>query len=255
MHSLTSRRNMFAQLPHPVRLAAITASIGLGLGVLTGCQAIVTSTPQAHVRIIDASPDAPNLDIYEGSNALAYNLGSGTLTSYIAFTPGSYTIAAETAGTRQTLSSSKANFAGAAQYTVLIGNIAAGLKHLVLTDQSQAAPAGQISLRFIHQATRISAVDIYLVPAGQKLTAVSPLLTGVAFESNTGYLNIPNGAYTLVMLPAGTIPTSTTAAAYTGTRIAYSAGAARTIILIDPQNVTAPGLQVITADDFDSPTS
>ena len=275
MHSLTSRQNMFAQTFHLVRRAArqvaitaglglgISLSLGLGLGILSGCQAIVTSTPQAHVRVIDASPDAPALDIYrrasnaevsnaEGGSALAYNLGSGTLTSYIPFTPGNYTIAAETAGTRQTLSSSKATFADAAQYTVLIGNIAASLNHHVLTDQSHAAPAGQIALRFIDQATRIGAVDLYLVPAGQKLTAVSPLLTGVTFDTNTGYLTIPNGAYTLVALATGTLPTSTAIPEYTGARITYSAGAARTIILID-QQAPAPGLQVITADDFDSP--
>ena len=93
------------------------------------------------------------------------------------------------------------------------------------------------------------------MPAGQKLTATPPLLTGIGFGTNTGYLNIPNGAYTIIVLPAGTIPVSSTTASYTGPQVTYTSGSARTIILIDQQLVTTPGLQVITADDFDSPVA
>jgi hypothetical protein len=237
--------------------AAVLPVATAGLGLLSGCQAVVTSTPQSRVRIIDASPDAGGLDIYEGSSALAYNLGFGTLTSYISFAPGNYTLAADIAGSRQMVSSSKASLVASAQYTVLIGNSAANLQQLVLTDQSQGAPTGQISLRFLDQATRIGAVDIYLVPAGQTMAGVKPLLTGVVFNTNTGYLNVPSGGYSVFIVPTGTTPDSTTVAAYSGTQITYASGAARTIVLIDEQVVTtpAPGLQVITADDFDSPTT
>jgi hypothetical protein len=246
---------MRSQVRGLIRRAAGLVAVTGCLVLLSGCQAIVTSTPQSRVRIIDASPDAGGLDMYEGSTALAYNLGFGTFTSYISFTPGAYTLAADSAGTRQVLSTSKSTFAASAQHTVLIGNIAASLQQVVLTDQSQAAPTGQVSLRFIDQATRFGAVDIYLVPAGYTLTKAIPLFTGMVFDTNTGYLNIPNGAYTLVLLPTGTVPTSKTIAAYTGNQITYAAGAARTIILIDQQLLTTPGLQVITADDFDSPSA
>jgi hypothetical protein len=235
----------------PVRIASVAAI----LSILSGCQAIVSSPPVSQVRIITASPDAPALDIYQGDTALTFNLGSGTITSYIPLSAGNYTINAETAGSRQILSTSKAIFAPSTQYTVLIGNSASSLQQLTLTDQSQPAPTGQISLRFINQATRTGAVDIYLVPAGQKSTAVTPLVTGVAFGANTGYLNVPAGTYSLVMLPAGTVPNSTNVATYTGAQVNYSAGTARTIILLDQQLVTTPGLKVITAEDFDGQTA
>jgi hypothetical protein len=240
---------------HLVRRAARLVSVAATLGLLSGCQAIVSTPPLSQVRVITASPDAPALDIYQGDSALTFNLGSGTITSYIPLAPGAYTINAETAGSRQVLSTAKATFAPSVQYTVLVGNSAASLQQLTLTDQSQPAPAGQVSLRFIHQATRTCAVDIYLVPAGQKLATVTPVVTGAIFGTNTGYLNVPSGTYTLVMLPATSVPNSSTAAAYTGAQVTYSAGSARTIILIDQQGSTASGLHVITADDFDSPTS
>jgi hypothetical protein len=244
---------MVFEPPHLVRTIARFASVAAILGILSGCQAIVSGPSLSQVRVITASPDAVPLDIYQGNNPLTFNLGSGTITSYIPITPGTYTINAEASGSRQVLSVAKATFAPSTQYTVLIGNSAANMQQLTLTDQSQPAPSGQISLRFIDQATRIGAVDIYLVPAGQKLSALTPLTTGVAYGANTGYLNIPVGTYSLLVLPAGTLPISASVATYAGAQFNYPSGAARTIILIDQQVVARPGLQVITADDFDSP--
>ncbi|MGD0444818.1 MAG: DUF4397 domain-containing protein [Edaphobacter sp.] len=244
---------MFAEPSHLVRpLTRLTAVLALlGTLVLTGCQAIVSTAPEAQVRIIHATPDAPGLDIYQGSNALAYNLGFGTVTSYIPLAPGIYSIHADTAGSRQTLSTAKATFAPSTQYTILIGNSIASPQQFTLVDQNQPAPSGQIALRFFNQATRTSAVDIYLVPAGQRLTAVSPLVTGVALGASTGYLNIPANTYSLIMEPAGTVPPSPAAALYAGPQVAYAAGSARTIVLIDQPLVTTPALQVINASDFD----
>jgi hypothetical protein len=236
-----------------VRQAARLASTAALLVALSGCQAVVNNAPSSQVRVINASPDAPSLDLYQGGNPVAYNLGFGAVTSYVPVIPGTYTIAANSAGTRQAVSSSRAALAASAQYTVLIGDVAGNLQQLILTDQNHPALPGQVSLRFIDQATRVPAVDIYLVPAGQKLTATSPTVTDIAFGANTGYLSVPTGAYTLAMLPTGTLPASTTAPTYTGTQITYPSGAARTIVLIDQQLLTTPGLQVVTAEDYDSP--
>src|SRR5271163_1634316 len=179
-----SRRSM-SNLIHLVRSAARVTSAAATLAILTGCGASVSGCPQAQVRGVTVSPDAPRLDIYHDSNPLAHNLGFGTVTSYIPLSPGSDTIAANTAGTRQLLSVGKTNFASSGQYTLLIGNAAANMQQLTLTDQSQPAPAGEIALRFIDQATRVGATDIYLVPAGQKFATVTPLVTNLLFGGNT----------------------------------------------------------------------
>ncbi|MDE1175963.1 MAG: DUF4397 domain-containing protein [Edaphobacter sp.] len=207
------------------------------------------------MRFIDASPDAPGLDIYQNNTAVAYNLGFGTVTSYVPVNPGMYTTLAAQAGTKQTLVSAKGTYVTGSQYTVLIGNVVASLQGTVLKDQSQAAPTGQMAVRFINQATTGAAQDIYLVPSGQKLTAVTPVYTNIAFNANTGYLNVPSGAYTLVLLPAGTVPDDDTVPAYTGAQVTYSSGTATTLILIDQQIQTTTKLQVITATDYTSPTA
>jgi hypothetical protein len=140
----------------------------------------------------------------------------------------------------------------ATQYTVLIGAVA-DTPQVTLRDQNQPAPSGQVALRFVDQAARTGAVDIYLVPPHQTLADLKPIVTNVAPGGNTGYLDLPIGTYTVVVLPAGTVPTHDAVPLYTGAQIAYADGSARTMILIDQLQIRGYHLQLITADDFDSP--
>ena len=158
-------------------------------------------------------------------------------------------------GTHQQAVSATGTFAANNQYTVLIGNYFNSLQELILKDQTTAAPAGEINLRFVDQSTRAGALDLYLIPTGSTILTVRPILTNITFNVNTGYMNVPPGTYTLVALPTGTVPTAMGTTSYTGTSVTYTAGCARTIVLIDTQVVTTPGLQAIIADDFDTPGS
>jgi hypothetical protein len=241
------------RIAQSARKAASLAVLASGLGVLSGCQGLIGNASSSQVRIIDVSPDAPNLDIYQSHEALAYSLGFGTITSYVPVTPGTYNIAANSTGTAQVVSAASETFLPSTQYTVLIGNT--DPQQLALKDQNQPAPSGQIALRFIGEAPRTGAVDIYLVPHGKTLADATPIVAGVTLGTNTGYLKAPTGTYTMVMLPTGTIPSGTTAATYAGTQVAYADGSARTIILIDQRQVSGYHLQVITADDYDPPSA
>ena len=254
-------RQRFAQsvptrLRRGVGVVVRVAGLGLVLGALPGCQGVMGVVPMTEVRIIDASPDAQGLDIYQGGAAVAYNVGFGTVTSYVSLSPGTTTISANTTGTKQQLSSVKGTFAVATQYTVLVGNVAAGLSETILTDQSVAAPSGNVSIRILNQATRYSGgVDVYLVPSGSTLVGAAPIVTNAVFETNSGYINVPAGAYSVVLLKTGTVPVAATIPIYSGAKVSYSAGAARTLILLDEQVIANPGFQVITADDYDSPSA
>jgi len=221
---------------------------------LPGCQNITGSPALSQVRIIDASPDAAGLDFYQGSSILAYNLGLGSITSYVPIAPGNYPVSADTAGTKQRLTTATGTFLNSQQYTVLVSSAAASLQETILKDQSTPAPTGQISLRFLDASLRAGGLDIYLIPSGSTITKVNAALTGVTFGSNSGYLNVPTGTYTMTALPTGTTPTVTGTTLYTGAAVVYAAGSAKTLVLIDQQLVTMPGIQVVTADDYDSPT-
>ena len=234
-----------------VKNALALAGLAILLVPMPGCSTVAGSPTLTQIRIIDASPDAPGLDFYEGTNVLAYNLGFGSVTSYVPITPGIYTISAHSSGSSTALISARGTFNANNQYTVLVGNSVASLQETILTDQSQAAPSGYIALRFIDQATAEGAFDIYMVPSGSKITAVKPIYTNVTFGTNTGYItSVPTGTYTLVAIPTGVVPSASTTAFYTGTSVTYAGGSATTVIFIDETILTSPGLQVIMASDY-----
>jgi hypothetical protein len=245
-------------IPKSVERISWLAALAVLAAGLAGCQGIAGIQPVSQVRVIDVSPDAPALDIYPGSPqstpAILYNIGFGTVSSYITVPAGANIHAAYVAGTQQQLDMVRGNFLTGSQYTVLAGNISASLQMAVLKDQSYPAPTGQVALRFLDQATRAGTVDIYLVPPGSTLARLSPIDTGLSFGSNTGYINAPSGTYSIVVLPAGAVPPSATSPVYTGSQTSYPGGSARTILLIDQQPAAASGLQVITAYDYDPPT-
>ena len=146
-------------------------------------------------------------------------------------------------------------FAANGQYTVLIGNYANALQELILQDQSTASPLGQVNLRFIDQSVRSGALDLYLVPSGATVVTQRPVVTGVSFNTNTGYVSVPAGTYTLVALPTGATPTASGSTLYTGAAVVYVTGSASTIVLIDPQLTTTPGVQIVTAADYQPPAA
>jgi hypothetical protein len=235
---------------------------------LAGCQGIsMGAGSMAQLRIIDASPDAPAIDSYQNNAALAYNLGFGTATSYVAMQPGSYTLAADRAGTRQALAAATASLAAGHQYTAIVGNVNAALQQTLLLDQSTPAPEGEVAVRLVDQATRAGAVDVYLVPRSGKLSTTAPIATNLSFGSNSGYIDLPAGIYELAVVPTGTVPLPSTVTLLSGAQVEYASGAVRTIVLIDIASATgsalssgaslsaappaAAGVQAIVADDSD----
>lgn len=238
----------FMSLHSFIRTATVWMASGICVAGLSGCQGALSTANRPQVRIIDVSPDAPEVDVYQNSSVLAYRLGFGTITSYVAVEPGTYTTRAAMTGTRQTLASSKATLASMGQYTVLIGNYTSSLEQVTLKDQNQPAPPGHVALRFVDQATLGGPVDIYLVPAGQRLNSVKPTVTKTSFGANTGYLNLPAGTYTLEVVPAGG-----TEALYTGAQVTYASGSASTVVLVDQREES--GVQVILAPDYVPPSA
>jgi hypothetical protein len=235
--------------------AARLAAVLLAAITLSGCQSI--SMNSAQLRVIDASPDSGVIDSYQNNSALAYNLGFGTMTSYIPMSPGAYSLVADKAGTRQTLVASNDMLVAGKQYTEIVGNSLVNLQQTVLLDQSTPAPAGQIAFRLLNEATRSGAVDVYLVPTSARLVNTSPIAVNLNFGSNSGYINVPVGTYAIDVVPTGTTLASSTVTLLSGAQLEYASGAVRTVVLIDQEILGAqhaaltPGVQAILADDAD----
>ncbi len=235
-----------------VRLAAVL----LAAAALSGCQSI--SMNSAQLRVIDASSDSGLIDSYQNNSALAYNLGFGTMTSYVPVSPGTSALAADRVGTRQTLVESSGKLIAGKQYTEIVGNSLVNLQQTLFLDQSVPAPAGQIAVRLINEANRTGAVDVYLVPASSRFVIPPPIAINLNFGANSGYLNVPEGTYAIDVVPTGTPLASSTVTLLSGAQLEYASGSVRTVVLIDQETVGSlgaaltPGVQAIVADDADA---
>lgn len=242
------------------RWGALPVLAALALA-LSGCQGMTVTgfRDAAQVRVIQASPDTPAVDLYLGENALAYNLAFASHTTYVPVLQGNYTLRADAAGTRQTLGATSSALQAGRQYTAIVGDSLGSLRLLLLPDQTRPAPAGEASLRLVDQAFRSGPVDVYLVPSGTSPQAAA-LLPGMNFGAVDVYRTVAAGSYSLTVLPAGSAPGSASGSVssplFTGPQMSLGSGSVRTIVLLDRAGTHPAGetpLQAVVNEDGSAP--
>jgi hypothetical protein len=233
-----------AGLNRRVLLARIAALAVAGLPLL-GCQSVQNaSSSETQVRVIDASYNAPAVDVDIATTPIAINVGPATFTNYAFLPPENATAYVYPTGTTKAGTSVAGQFLINEQHSIFITDSGSGYTATILTDQPAAAPAGYFSIRFLQQALKAGAVDIYLVPDGSTLADSKPLYSAAAPQAVEDYANIPAGTYTIVVTPAGVITTPSTSAA-----IQFTAGQVRTALIMDAQLTKNPPVTVTIGND------
>ncbi len=244
--------------------------MGVAAVSLTACQGLgmYSALDSAQLRVVDASPDAGVIDSYGNNAALAYNLTFGTVTNYIAVAPGVYQLAADRAGSRQTLVAGTETLAAGKQYTEIIGSSLANMRQTIFLDQATPAPEREIALRVVNETTRPGALNIYAVSmtsSDGRARSSTPLAVNLCPGASSGYIVMPMGTYAIDVTPTSAPLSSVTATLLSGAQLPYPSGAVRTVVLIDQQspgtqqnpgsqqNAPQTGVQAIVADDADAP--
>ena len=227
----------------------------LGSLLLTGCQSITAdSADAAQVRFVDASVDAPALDLYLNGNGAAYNLSFATVTSYLPVGPGEYHITANRGGSAQALVNTRTTLGVARQYTAVVSNTLGNLQETIYPDASAPAPAGMLAVRLLHVAAAVGPLDVYLVPSAGALAGSSPVVRGLAYEGSGGYFYVPaGGSYTVAVQPAGVAPGPASGGLLSGVSVSGISGAVRTVVIGDAPTGSAKTLSGLVLDDFDTP--
>jgi hypothetical protein len=175
---------------------------------------------------------------------IATNIGAATFTNYAFLPPENATAYVYPAGTTKAGTQVSGQFLVSEQHSIFITDSGKGYTASILTDQPAAAPAGYFSIRFLQQALKAGAVDIYLVPDGSVLADSKPLYTAVAPQAVEGYTNILAGSYTIVVTPTGVTKTPSAS-----TPIQFMAGQVRTALIMDAQLTTNPPVTVTVGED------
>ncbi|MBK1872772.1 DUF4397 domain-containing protein [Marinobacter sp. 1-3A] len=189
----------------------------ISLVVLNGGDvAEIYDTDQAAgVRVVHASSDAPNVDVYvDGQSTPLADIAFGSvapfafLDGYAALPAGDARIQVAAAGTGLggglVVIDETLPLVNGQGYTALAVGQLAGIEALVVEDQVRSI-ATQASLRIIHASTQAGNVDIYLVPGTQSgIGNFAPALSNVPFKAVTDYLAVADGTYNVYITPTGT---------------------------------------------------
>jgi len=185
----------------PITLA-VTDSAGHNSQILD------VSTP-ATVRVIHDTADAPAVSVYANSSftsPVVASLAFPNFTGYLPVLPASSISSFQVtpAGNPGTVVlNAPVTLTAGTQYSVYAVGTLATIQPLVTTDDRRRL-ATQAKVRIIHGSPSAGSVDIYLTAPGAGIATAIPILTGVPFKADTGFLSVPAGSYDVTVTPSGT---------------------------------------------------
>ncbi|MEM6709919.1 MAG: DUF4397 domain-containing protein [Pseudomonadota bacterium] len=163
----------------------------------------------ADVRVVHASPDAPNVDVFAGMSTTPVfsNLAYTDVTMYESLMPGMMTQLRVTATgtTMPAVIDETLNLAEGFSYTVFAGGLLEDIAPIVFVDDNRSVST-EARVRIIHASPSAGDVDIFVVEPGTDITMpdedgedIAPNFAGVAFEASTGYVSLEPGMYDVIV--------------------------------------------------------
>lgn len=215
------------------RTLARALGLTLALGLTAAMTVPVAAADEAMVRVVHASPDAPNVDVWVDGTKVLTDVPFTAVSDYLTVPAGDHNIQVTATGDTTPVIDADVTLAANTAYTVAATGLLADIAPVVLTDDR--APAdGQAKLRVFHASPSAPAsVDV-------AVTDGPVLVEGLAYPEATGYLTVDPGTYPLEIRAAGD-----TAAALT-LEATLEAGQNYTAIAMDGGDA---GVQVIVATE------
>jgi hypothetical protein len=174
-------------------LVAVQQNVGLspislvGLSANPGTPVFELPDNRAELRVMHASPDAPNVDVLVDGSVVLANVPYPAASPYLPLPAGTYNVKVNAAGTTTTVIDADLAVAGSKAYTAIATGFLASIEPLVLADDLAPPPAGQAKIRVVHASPDAPNVDVYANDA--------KILSNVPFRAASDYLKVPAGAY------------------------------------------------------------
>ncbi len=178
-----------------LRIAAAGAVLAAAIA------APASAADEARVRVLHASPDAPNVDVHlDGAlvDALA-DVPFGTISDYLTIPAGSHQVQVYATGTTDSpVIDAELDFETGSATTVAATNAVAEIEAQVLVD-APAADADGAQVRVVHFSADAPAIDV--APDGAD--PADAIVRNLAYPNPTDYLVVPADTYDLEVRLAG----------------------------------------------------
>jgi hypothetical protein len=200
---------------------------------LASVAAFAQSTNMAMVRVVHASPDAPNVNIWVDGARVLENIPYKGYTGYLPVPAGARRIEVQVAPDGPVVLAETFTVMGGGNYTFLaMGRVSGGSNPLQLFGfgDERDLVSGTAKVRVIHAAPSAPAVDVYATSPYVALGNLTPTLMNVPFGAASGFLAVPQGLYQARVTPTG----SRTVVIDSGP-LPLSGGTISTILALDPE--------------------
>jgi Domain of unknown function (DUF4397) len=205
------------------------------LGLVALAASPVAAQDEAFVRVVHASPDAPNVDVWVDGETVLTDVPFTAVSEYLALRAGTYNVQVTATGSTDPVIDADLTLEAGTSYTVAATGQLADIAATVLTDDRSPAD-GQSKLRVFHASPSAPAeVDV-------AVTDGPILVEALAFPQATAYLTVDAGTYPLEIRAAGD------EAAALSLEATLEAGQNYTAIAMDDPDSEA-GVQVIVATE------
>lgn len=225
-----------------LRTLTVVAVAALGLAACSDDNA-TNPLDTALVRVVHASPDAPNVDVLVDGDLALTNVPFRAASGFLTVPAGPQRIQIRPTGTSTDVIDVTLDFGVNRVYTVLATGEVADLQPLLVEDDPTAPADGQARIRVIHAAPAAGGVDVYATAPGADLDAATPVLSDVPFRAVSEYLAVPAGTYQLRVTTAGT-----TTVAIDATITLAENGPIRTVVAVDAVGGGAPLAPIVLRD-------
>jgi hypothetical protein len=159
------------------------------------------------LRFVQASPDAPQSNLYVDGKLVSSGLGYGNATGYISLNAGTRHVQVAPGSGASPILDLKVSVVSSGDQTLIETGKVANVQSILLTDSSSSTTTTTTtegSVRVVNAALNVGSADVYLVAAGSSIARVSPVATSLGINSATGYELVPVGAYEVFMTAPGT---------------------------------------------------
>ncbi|HYL29991.1 MAG TPA: DUF4397 domain-containing protein [Gemmatimonadales bacterium] len=185
-------------------LLAPLAALTLSLAAACGTGGTLTPSEVSALRLYNASPDSPPVDIFLRGGQVAQGLAYAHGMFYIYVNPGTnQLLEVRDNVTDAVLLDYTTSLTNGTAYTFAMAGLSGSRQGVLFTDDTSAAAAGNFKVRLLHLAPLGPAMDIYITDPGADLNTVTPVATGITYTNASAYVTAPIGTKLIQLTQSG----------------------------------------------------
>lgn len=176
----------------------------LGSAACSISDGLTPDGPSSHLRIVQAVPNAPILELVVDSTPYLSGIGFRSSSGFLEVEAGTRRVRLFPNGSATPMLDHSFPIEFPRAYTLLATGVIGGVQAVVAADTAPIPNAGEVKLRIIQAAPTAGTVDVYITDASVPIDSATPVLQDLVFRGNSEYFTLPVGRYRIRLTTANT---------------------------------------------------